>query len=386
MDNVTHSLVGILAAEAVAQGRRKPRLPLWIVSAVANNLPDLDVLLTTFVFPGKLGYLLHHRGHTHTLLLAPLLSLSLLLAAWWAWRKRTDLPWKEMAFLAILGGFLHIFADFWNSYGVHPFWPFDNRWRYGDFVFIVEPWIWVAVLPMVFWGASSRWGRATAGVLLAVILGVAWYHNFVPWPAATALTLAAGGLLWWMRERTARARVLVSGGIFLALLAGLAGLESHVRGALARPGQELALNPSPGNPLCWVALEAGHDQITYEASISVFAPFPGLVKATDCRDPVENTSAPLVAKPSPDPASRRYLGAFRAPWAELTALRRDCRVSALLQFARIPYWKRTAEIWVVGDLRYDRDSEISFAEIPLLPGEPCPKHLPPWRAAFSAEG
>ena len=37
----------------------------------------------------------------------------------------------------------HIVADAWNSYGVHPFWPFDNHWYYGDAINIYEPWLWV---------------------------------------------------------------------------------------------------------------------------------------------------------------------------------------------------------------------------------------------------
>ena len=34
------------------------------------------------------------------------------------------------------GTLLHLGMDFLNSYGVHPFWPIQNRWVYGDSVFI----------------------------------------------------------------------------------------------------------------------------------------------------------------------------------------------------------------------------------------------------------
>ncbi len=45
---------------------------------------------------------------------------------------------------------LHIAMDFTNNYGVHPFWPVDNRWFYGDSVFIIEPLFWAACAPLAF--------------------------------------------------------------------------------------------------------------------------------------------------------------------------------------------------------------------------------------------
>jgi inner membrane protein len=33
--------------------------------------------------------------------------------------------------------------DSLNVYGVHPLWPFDPNWYYGDLVFIVEPVFWI---------------------------------------------------------------------------------------------------------------------------------------------------------------------------------------------------------------------------------------------------
>jgi sec-independent protein translocase protein TatC len=45
---------------------------------LAGNFPDLDLVLTPLL-PAPLGYLLHHRGHTHTVLYA--LPQMLLLAA-----------------------------------------------------------------------------------------------------------------------------------------------------------------------------------------------------------------------------------------------------------------------------------------------------------------
>jgi len=40
---------------------------------------------------------------------------------------------------------LHIAFDAFNNYGVHPFAPFEDRWFYGDAVFIIDPWLWLTL-------------------------------------------------------------------------------------------------------------------------------------------------------------------------------------------------------------------------------------------------
>ena len=76
MDNLTHSLIGIAvaqwagrsAAPSKSEDEVKSRNSLWMwTSILGNNFPDLDVLYTA-ITPGVLGRLLHHRGHTHTLI------------------------------------------------------------------------------------------------------------------------------------------------------------------------------------------------------------------------------------------------------------------------------------------------------------------------------
>src|SRR5690606_11987547 len=140
--------------------------------AIGSNLPDIDLLYTT-VGQGKLEYLLHHRGHTHTIIGAIVLALGLWLLHEWWWRRRQHVPTpverRALIAASMAGPLLHLALDGTNSYGVHPFWPFDNRWRYGDAVFIVEPLFWAASAPLVFL-LRSIWSRAF--VALALILGL----------------------------------------------------------------------------------------------------------------------------------------------------------------------------------------------------------------------
>ena len=72
---------------------------------------------------------------------------------------------------------------------------------------------------------------------------------------------------------------------------------------------------------------------------------------------------------------------FRASVAELQAVRqRDCRVSALLRFLRVPYLEEvTGGARVLGDLRFDREPDLGFGGV-LLSNDPpeCPRFLPGW--------
>lgn len=388
MDNITHTLIGIAIGEAVATHRKKARIPLWIASGIANNLPDLDVLLTTFVFRDKLDYLLHHRGHTHTFLATPLLAAVVLLPLLLLWRRKPEIPWREIVFLLLLGTSTHLLADFWNSYGVHPFWPISNDWIYGDMVFIVEPWIWVMILPAIFFASSSWIGKGLSALLTAFILGLAWYHSYVPGPAALALTLASAALYGGMSRIAARGRrIALSLSMVGALLVSMAGINFMLKGKYAQAGVEFLLQPFPANPFCWSTMHAKLDEQSYSAEIAVLAPFPLLISASQCRNPIAGgTTAPIIVSTQPAAPGFRSIGRFTAPRAEYDLLVQDCRVNAFFRFARIPYWKKAENGWIVGDLRFDRDPGVSFSEFEFPDGNfDCPDWIPPWAGRFHPE-
>src|SRR5688572_31879111 len=99
---------------------------LLTTAVLANNAPDLDFLYAG-ITGGKLGYLLHHRGHTHTLALAlpQALLCYALVAGRLRLRHRRLTKAEQLLLLAVaaLGPLLHVFMDYCNNYGVHPFWP-----------------------------------------------------------------------------------------------------------------------------------------------------------------------------------------------------------------------------------------------------------------------
>jgi inner membrane protein len=397
MDNITHSLVGIAAGEGLAQLRKKDRLPLWIASAAANNLPDLDVLITSFFLKGKTNYLLHHRGHTHTFLLSPVLSLILFAGLWLLWRRRPNFPWKEVLFLCLLGPFLHIFADFWNSYGVHPLWPWNNQWFYGDMVFIVEPWIWTLLLPAIFF-AAKKTGKAVSVMLTVVILALAWIHEYVPWPIATGLTVATG-CLFFLFGKISSAGLRI--GISLSCLGAFLGFSYWAPHDLrsrfpAGTTKSLALTPLPANPLCFTAIYSQFNDGKYVATISQQAIFPQIFPVNQCPNFYpEKITAPLERlAPTVGEASReefaakreKITGTFTAPISELETLWQNCRIRAFFRFLRNPFWVRQEGGWLVGDLRYDRDASVGFVEEFFPDSETtCIQWEPPWVGRFHPE-
>lgn len=389
MDNITHTLVGLLLAEAAIafRARREPPSPSFVLAArltsvAASNLPDLDVLYAG-VTAGKLGYLLHHRGHTHTLLVGVLISAAIaaFVALFRSRFSRGELP--LLFALAGVGPIVHVLLDYSNNYGVHPFWPFDTRWFYGDSLFIVEPWLWVVLVPSLIFLTKSIVYRGALALILLLGVALAWKVEFVPW--GVGLALSVGSLLGITLVRLlSRTRLLMfgfGGGLVVILLFALGSRVARAR----IPGEpaDVVLTPGPGNPLCFSALVVDTFDERYRLRLATVAAFPGLLPVELCRvegwEPNLRTSS---AKDQNTPGTLRWLVEWSAPGAELQRLAsHDCAVAAFLRFARAPYWFGLGEERLhVGDLRYDRSPKPGFAEL-SLPSHPreCPRNVPPWR-------
>jgi inner membrane protein len=392
MDNVTHTLIGIaLGRAAWPRTKEAPashRALLW-AAAVSSNLPDIDFLFPQARVDGNLGYMLHHRGHTHTLLWA--VPLGLLVAGAVLKLDRKARPdWLRVMIVSVIGAIGHIVADSWNSYGVHPFWPVDNRWFYGDFIFIVEPLLWFALLPLAFECSRRsrwRWGWLGLGILM---LGLAWAGPLIPALLAGALTVWALALVLLQRRfggfvPATVASLVVLTGFFLGSRATLADLRDYF--ARNAPGEreiQLALTPGPANPFCWLmvsAHQAGADYVARIARYSTAGPGWDQRLCETRLIPTERT-APTRPVSLPEAPGLRWYGEFRAPLQELRTLAGErCGVAAFLQFSRNPFWvreTRPAHGWIVGDLRFDRKSELEFSEIDDSRTWSCPSMAVRW--------
>lgn len=394
MDNVTHTLIGVTVAHAVTRrwsedqrvGRRAQAV-FW-ASVLANNAPDIDVVTRWFGLADQRLYtLLQHRGLTHTLIAVPLLGI---LAAWIGARI-AGVKFRDhrgvLLGVAAVGGLFHILADSWNDYGVHPFSPFWDRWFYGDFLFILEPTLWVALLPLAFFRARTKGGRFIAAFFFAGVIAASWISSLVPWPVAVGVSVWAAvmvGLQYRFRS------ALLAGGMSVLILAKFwtasQVVRHQVQAALAAQApqerfSDLALAPLPGNPACWRAISATVDPAgTYIMRIAAVTWVPSLFDPATC---VPEIDAPRTARLEPaefpTTASIYWVGTYRKSLTELTSEAiRNCRFDAFLGFARFPFWERQGETLSAGDLRYDRGRSRGFAEFELRDGQDCSTILPHW--------
>jgi inner membrane protein len=74
--------------------------------------------------------------------------------------------------LSCIGVLAHVFMDFLNSYGVRLLMPFSERWFYGDALYIIDPWLYLA-LGLGWWLSLRRERSARAEATAPARLGLA---------------------------------------------------------------------------------------------------------------------------------------------------------------------------------------------------------------------
>jgi inner membrane protein len=369
MDNLTHSVVGLgigalvdrsLPDEPDSESQRMRTCMLLVIGALASNFPDLDLITTKLLEP-PLGYLLLHRGHTHTLLGALAELIVLLAGIWLLWPGargllRTSARSRAAAVgTACIGLLLHIGMDGMNVYGVHPFWPFDPSWYYGDLIFIVEPVFWIGFgvpLAAMVRRKGLRW--ALFALMALVPLGVT-FAGFLQWGSLVGLLALGMGLaalerLARHRPRGARSRMALAAGVALSIAyigiqaVSLQQARAIVAAELGRraPGERLvdaALSAYPATPLCWSFVTVARGAADADAGKNTGASIRlrrGLLSVAPGIDPATACPAALGGAAGPDATPQiAWQTEQSEPLAALRALRQtNCHVDAWLRFAR----------------------------------------------------
>lgn len=398
MDNLSHSFVGLavgefvqrsLPAEAQPQQQRTRRRLLLVTCWAASNFPDLDLLLTPLL-PAPLGYLLHHRGHTHTLLYALPQALLLWLLLWMFWPAARALLRHSAAarsglLLTLATGLaLHLAMDFLNSYGIHPFHPFDSRWLYGDMVFIVEPVFWMAFgVPMIM----MLRGRVLKVSLLALLVGVPLYFTTRGFLSGASLA-ALIGIAAVAAAAQQRAGAQGKGALMLAMAIGLGfiGMQGgasllardNVAQALHRRAAEnrlfdAAMTAFPSNPLCWsfVSIESEASG-NYVLRRGIVSSAPAIAPASACPPGLGGMDVPAGLTP-----------AIAFTWEERGSIERlrrlkaeNCFFDAWLRFARAPSVSGAVAL----DARFATAPRGNFTALELARSgrRACPQSVPPW--------
>jgi len=267
MDNLTHGLFGLVLARAGLGRGKRWATPLLVVAA---NAPDFESLIPA---RNTAEYLLHHRGASHgiagvcveTVLLAAATLLILKV------RKSAEAahPAHVLA-VAFIGVVSHIFLDWLNTYGIHPWFPFNDSVYYGDLTFIIDPWFW-----MLLWGGcflSAPDTRATAyiyGGLGVLMTGVLLYGQKYGLPGGAvafwmllagivvALRVWRGGTRFSVKVWSGAGKWALAGvSIYLGLLLGFSRTAVHlVRTERPNvPAENFSAHPAPGVPWRYTVL------------------------------------------------------------------------------------------------------------------------------------
>lgn len=146
MDNLTHSLVGLMLARA---GLEKTTPHGTAMMVLAANVPDIDGVSW---LGGTLGMIEYHRTYTHALVFMPLMALLPMLLA------RVRFSWQSFL-AALIGVFSHLLLDWTNSYGIPLALPFSwHRFRL-DIANVFDVWIWGILLGAVVAMALAQRAR-----------------------------------------------------------------------------------------------------------------------------------------------------------------------------------------------------------------------------------
>jgi inner membrane protein len=196
LDNLTHSLAGALLGRMGLKRATGRAMPTLIISA---NLPDIDSFIAR---PLGLDPIAFHRGFTHGIggwIVMPFVTAALILA-WNRWRPAKE-PVRPLAvlLLAAIGTLSHPLLDLMNTYGVQLFEPLKTGWVYGDTLFIVDPWIWIAcIFGLELSWRAERHGRDWTRPALAMFALVSAY-------------VAGNAAISWRAESLAKERLLAGG-------------------------------------------------------------------------------------------------------------------------------------------------------------------------------
>src|SRR5258705_11665207 len=171
MDNLTHSLVGLTAAKAGLERLSPGATALCVLAA---NSPDADIVV--LLFQGRWGYLHHHRGISHSLVGAAVLALALPLVFYLGDRIIAQIRKRErqvrlsgLLLVSILTTATHPLLDWSNNYGIRFLLPWNARWSYGDFTFVVDPFIWMALGTVAFLMTAKTKARVIYWLVIALV-------------------------------------------------------------------------------------------------------------------------------------------------------------------------------------------------------------------------
>lgn len=174
MDSLTQIALGAAVGEAVAGKHAGWRGAAW--GAGLGTLPDLDIL--AYPFLDSVGELAFHRGVTHSLFFAVLMT-PLIGAALARLHRRQEVPPRRWMWLVFLVIGTHILLDCFTVYGTQVFQPFSDFPLSWNSLFILDPLYTVPLTLGVLTALCLR--RESPGRQRANRIGLALSTLYVLW-------------------------------------------------------------------------------------------------------------------------------------------------------------------------------------------------------------
>ena len=357
MDNLTHSLVGLTAAKA---GLEKLSPGATTLCLLATNAPDVDVAV--LVFRGRWAYLHHHRGITHSIVGGLVLAIALPLVFYLGsllvarFRKRdSHVRFKGLLLASALVTATHPILDWTNNYGMRFLLPWNAKWFYGDFLFVLDPFFWIVL------GGSAFLLTAETRKQISVWLVIGSLATVVVVVGSAGRNMSAGAnvfrVLWLIalivvvalyRARIGHrlgARVAIAGlsiviiySAALAITHVFALREANLQAAGIAAGRaeqvlRVTAMPTLANPTEWLSISET-DRATYKFQVSLLHDAGTNASIIRFEKPT-GSSAEIIAKAERDSRAQIFLGFARFPGFRVVG--EDCLTQTIVQFADLRY-------------------------------------------------
>jgi inner membrane protein len=247
----------------------------------------------------------------------------------------------------------HPFMDWTNNYGIRLLLPWSPKWFYGDFVFIVDPFLWLTFGGACFLLTSRKnvqiiiWALIGSVLTLLVILGPTERGGLSdPTPVRIfwLLAIATLVLLRWLRvaERWGSKVGIAAFAIAVIYWSGLAYAHSEaakkaksVAALIATQNGEtvieLATMPTLANPINWQSVFET-DRATYRFDLSLTSP-PDLSRLIRYEKPPPEAES-IINEAMKDKRAQILTGFMRFPVVKVDP---NCASQTLVQFADLRY-------------------------------------------------
>ena len=357
MDNLAHSLVGLTTAKA-GLGRLSPYATT--VCVLSANAADADFV--SLLFGDRWTLLQHHRGLTHSVvgtiaigILVPAIAYAIERIVSIIRKRAPRIRFGGLLLASVLAAATHPLMDWTNNYGLRPLLPWSGRWFYGDLVFIVDPYIWLALGTVAFLLTSNtKWkmfGWSIIGLIATAVIGLAsrqhgaegnalrialavWFVGIV-----LAILLRRLQVPRAMGPRTAIAALAIvavyCGVLAIAHRAAFANAGAIANDIATSRGEQVmrvAAMPTAATPFRWQSVaetdEAIYRYVVTTGAASAAGNFLRYGKPT-------GADAQLVSVAEYDRRAQALLGFARFPLARVDG--DNCVGQALVQFADLRY-------------------------------------------------